>query len=89
MTETAEERLVAERLTAEIVVGTGTVKRFDPVRGDGLVSPDEGDDDLVFHTEAPGGALAPGVRVAFAVDTGARGLEAFDVVPIRPAQQPV
>jgi hypothetical protein len=71
--------LALERLIAERVMGTGTVKS---VAGDGgTIDPDEGDEDLAFRSALP---LAVGVRVAFEVDVGRDGLHAFNVAKLPP-----
>ena len=75
--ERADERLLSERVTA-----TGTVKRVDAEGGFAVISADEGDEDLVFRATRL--ALSVGVRVAFEVDVGHAGLEAFSVVRIPP-----
>jgi len=80
------ERLLAERLMADRVMGTGTVRWFSPTDVYGLISPDEGDDDVVVHAESVAAChlreLIQGARVEFDVHAGRRGLEAFSVVPI-------
>ena len=75
--ELAHERLLAERVTA-----TGTVKRIDAEGGFAVISPDEGDEDLVFRSTNL--ALSVGVRVAFEVDVGHSGLEARNVIRTPP-----
>ncbi len=81
-----EEALTAERLMAERVMATGIVKSFSAEKGYGLISPDEGDDDLFVQTTsiAEGGfkTLTEGRRVEFEVHEGRNGLEAFSVVPM-------
>ena len=80
------EVLRAERLWEERVIGKGTVKQYSAEDGYGFISADEGDCDLPVRSTsiAAGGpeTLTVGARVAFAVDEGEHGLEAFDVVPI-------
>ena len=79
------EVLRAERLWAERVTCKGTVKQYDAENGYGFISADEGDCDLLVRCTsiATGGlaTLTVGARVEFEVDEGARGLEAFDVMP--------
>jgi CspA family cold shock protein len=83
---TGAERLMAERLMAERVMATGTVKWLSDDEGYGLISPDEGDDDLFVQSTsfADGGfkTLTEGARVVFEVHEGRKGLEAFSVVPV-------
>ena len=85
--ETMGKTLTAERLFAERVVGTGTVKWFSVEDGQGCISPDEGDDDLLVEAanlaEGDFKALTEGARVEFEVDMGHERLEAFRVVSIR------
>ena len=72
--------LTAERLRAERVTATGTIKWIDLDGGCGMVSPDEGDDDLVFEIiDSVSPQLRAGSRVEFEVDVGSHGLEAFNV----------
>ena len=87
MSETLmSERLVAERLMADRVMCTGRVKWFSVLAGYGLISPDEGDGDLVVHAESVVACelreLIQGSRVEFEIHEGRRGLEAFGVVTI-------
>jgi CspA family cold shock protein len=80
------EALTAERVMAERVVVKGTVKSFGAETGVGLISPDEGDGDVIVQASnvAEGGlkTLTVGARVEYVVDEGPRGLEAFCVVPL-------
>ena len=80
------DALTAERCTAERVMGKGTVKWLSKEDGYGLISADEGDEDLVFWPTsiAEGGfeTVGEGTRVEFEVHEGRRGLEAFGVVPL-------
>ena len=79
------QEFTLERLLAERVMGAGTVKRVDSM-GCGVISPDEGDEDLVFQpaSVAGGEPLSEGARVAFEVDVGLHGLEAFNVIRTPP-----
>jgi CspA family cold shock protein len=85
--ETMGSTLRTERLLAERVVCTGTVKWFSTEDGHGWISPDEGDEDLLVEAanlaEAEVTALTEGARVEFEVGVGHEGLEAFQVVAIR------
>lgn len=86
-----EERLAAERLLAEAVWATGTVRRFDEAEGYGFICADEGDDDLLFRSTSVADedltALIQGVRVEFEVHEGQKGLEAFSVLHVEPAAE--
>jgi len=83
------QKLTEERLRAERVMANGTVKSFSEKKGYGFISPDEGDDDLIFRSTSIAGRgferLTSGTRVEFEVHEGSRGLEAFGVVPIEPS----
>ncbi|UMP06989.1 cold-shock protein [Amycolatopsis sp. EV170708-02-1] len=61
---------------------TGTVIRFDEVRGYGFVSSDLGGDDLFIHVndlEIDKRLIVPGVQVEFVTEEGDRGLKASRV----------
>jgi len=81
------DELELERLRAEKVMCTGTIKFVDNEGGWGVISPDEGDTDLVFRSARiagiVAGPLSAGVRVVFEVDAGPHGLQAYrvDLVP--------
>jgi cold shock CspA family protein len=81
-----EEKLAAERVLAERVIASGTVRCFSAEEGRGLISADEGDEDLLFRAtsvaDGSSPALTRGVRVRFEVHEGAQGLEAFAVTPL-------
>jgi cold shock CspA family protein len=79
-------RLDLERLLAERVLGAGTIKSIDPEHRVGTIGPDEGDDDLVFQFASvlASGGLSRGMRVAFEVDVGKDGLQAFNVTKLPP-----
>jgi len=84
-TATIAERLTENRLRAERVVATGTVKSFSVEDGYGFISPDEGDDDLFVEAASIVGGdfdtVTEGTRVAFEVCVGPKGLQAVSVVP--------
>lgn len=55
---------------------TGTVIRFDEIRGYGFISPDAGGDDVFLHAndlEIKKDLVRPGCKVSFEIDEGARG----------------
>ncbi|QUH01508.1 cold shock domain-containing protein [Saccharopolyspora erythraea] len=61
---------------------TGRMVRFDEVRGYGFVAPDQGGEDVFVHANdirADKHLFRPGLRVAFEVEDGERGLKASDV----------
>jgi cold shock protein len=61
----------------------GTVKWFSDEKGYGLITPDEGDEDIfVHHTSIAGNGfktLEEGARVNFEATEGRKGLQADNV----------
>ena len=72
-------------------MATGRVKWFSDARGYGFITPDKAGPDLFVHytSIADSGfkTLTEGAAVEFDVREGRKGLEAFDVVPIRGPEQ--
>ena len=61
---------------------TGTVVRFDRVRGYGFIAPESGGEDVFLHVndlEVEKSDVRAGVRVTFGVDAGERGQFATSV----------
>lgn len=60
------------------VLNSGTVLRFDAVRGYGFIAPDDGGEDVFVHANDIGelkNRLSSGVRVDFETENGDRGLK--------------
>lgn len=64
---------------------SGTVKWFNPTKGFGFITPDDGGKDVFVHVTAVEAAgmksLAEGQRVNFQVQNEPRGLKAVDLTP--------
>ena len=64
----------------------GTVKFFDPARGFGFVTPDEGSREVFVHSSvlfrSGMTGLAPGQRVLVRAESAPRGLQATDIEPL-------
>lgn len=74
-------RVTAEQPTDAPLGLLGTVSWYEPSKGYGFVSPDDGGDEIFLHSSAivPGGLVSEGRRVAFLVVGSERGPQARDV----------
>lgn len=65
---------------------TGTVKWFNPDKGFGFITQENGGDDVFVHFRAIASSgfktLAEGQRVSFEVERGQKGLQAANVVAL-------
>ncbi len=66
-------------------MATGTVKWFNPAKGYGFITPDDGGKDVFVHITAVEGAgmgtLSEGQKVKFEVVEDPRGLKASELAP--------
>jgi CspA family cold shock protein len=62
-------------------MANGTVKWFNPEKGFGFISPEDGSDDLFVHQSAvpDGQVLAEGTKVSFDAESGDKGPRAANV----------
>ncbi len=67
-------------------MAAGTVKWFNPTKGFGFITPDDGDKDVFVHISAIERAgmsnLSEGQRVTFQVLSEPKGLKAVDLAPM-------
>ncbi|OLT41258.1 hypothetical protein BJF86_15960 [Serinicoccus sp. CNJ-927] len=79
--QTRRVRVTAEQPTDAPLGLLGTVSGYEPSKGYGFVSPDDGGDEIFLHSSAivPGGLVSKGQRVAFLVVDGEKGPQARDV----------
>ena len=62
---------------------TGTVKWFNPVKGFGFITPEEGDKDVFVHITAVEAAgldgLQEGQKIKFETESDAKGVKAVNL----------
>ncbi|MFV0405627.1 MAG: cold-shock protein [Propioniciclava sp.] len=67
-------------------MATGTVKWFNPDKGYGFISPDDGSDDVFAHFSAINSrgfrTLNEGDKVEYETEQGAKGLQASNITVI-------
>ncbi|CAN7202179.1 cold-shock protein [Knoellia sp. LjRoot47] len=86
-------RVTADRAADTPLGVLGTVAWYEPAKGYGFITPDEGETQIFVHSSAivGGGVVSEGQRVAFLVIDGEKGPQADHLLPLaaQAAQQAV
>ncbi|GAA1728894.1 cold shock domain-containing protein [Isoptericola hypogeus] len=77
-------RVTGDRAADAPVGVLGSVSWYEPAKGYGFVTPDDGREEIFVHSSAivTGGVIAEGQRVAFLVVEGEKGLQADHLLPL-------
>lgn len=77
-------RVTGDRAADAAVGVLGTVSWYEPTKGYGFVTPDDGRAEIFVHSSAivGGGVISEGQRVAFLVVEGERGPQAAHLLPL-------
>ena len=77
-------RVTGDRAADAPVGVLGTVTWYEPAKGYGFVTPDDGRGEVFVHSSAivTGGVISQGQRVAFLVVDGERGPQADHLLPL-------
>lgn len=77
-------RVTGDRAADEPVGVLGTVNWYEPAKGYGFVTPDDGRAEVFVHSSAivTGGVISEGQRVAFLVVEGEKGPQADHLLPL-------
>ncbi|GAA4697314.1 cold shock protein (beta-ribbon, CspA family) [Promicromonospora umidemergens] len=77
-------RVTGDRAADAPVGVLGTVTWYEPAKGYGFVTPDDGRGEIFVHSSAivGGGVISQGQRVAFLVVDGEKGLQADHLLPL-------
>ena len=77
-------RVTADQPADTLLGVLGTVSWYEPSKGYGFITPDDGGDEIFLHSSAivGGGVVSDGQRVAFLVVDGPKGPQADHLLPL-------
>lgn len=77
-------RVIADRAADTPLGVLGTVAWYEPAKGYGFITPDDGGAEIFVHSSAivTGGVVSEGQRVAFLVVDGEKGAQAEHLLPL-------